>query len=74
MVAEKQPLCTLYSFHCFKGKKLVFGILWGVVVLLFVFWIAGFALHIAGGLIHLLLVLAIALAIYNFAMNRDARQ
>ncbi len=50
------------------------SVIWGIVVLLFVLWIAGFALHIAGGLIHLLLVLAIALAIYNFAMNRDARQ
>ncbi len=52
----------------------MFSVLWGIVVLLFVFWVAGFALHIAGGLIHLLLVLAIALAIYNFAMNRDIRQ
>ncbi len=52
----------------------MFSVLWGIVVLLFVLWIAGFALHIAGGLIHFLLVLAIALAIYNFAMNRDARQ
>jgi Family of unknown function (DUF5670) len=50
------------------------SVIWGVVVLLFVLWVAGFALHIAGGLIHILLVLAIALAIYNFAMNRDARQ
>jgi hypothetical protein len=50
------------------------SVLWGIVVVLFVLWIAGVALHIAGGLIHLLLVLAIALAIYNFAMNRDARQ
>lgn len=52
----------------------MFGILWGIVGLLFVFWIAGVVLHIAGGLIHLVLVVAIALAIYNFAMNRDARQ
>ena len=52
----------------------MFNVLWGIVVLLFIFWIAGFALHIAGSLIHLLLVVAIALAIYNFAMNRDARQ
>ncbi|MGV0025339.1 lmo0937 family membrane protein [Phormidesmis priestleyi] len=52
----------------------MFSVLWGIVVLLFVFWIAGVALHIAGGLIHLLLVLAIAIAIYNFAMSRDARQ
>jgi hypothetical protein len=52
----------------------MFSVLWGIVLLLVIFWIAGFALHIAGGLIHLVLVLAIALAIYNFMMNRDARQ
>lgn len=52
----------------------MFSLLWGLVVLLFAFWLLGFALHVAGGLIHILLVLAIALAIYNFAMSRDARQ
>jgi hypothetical protein len=50
------------------------SLLWGLVVLLFVFWLLGFSLHVAGSLIHILLVLAIALAIYNFAMNRDVRQ
>ena len=50
------------------------SLLWGVVVVLVVLWLLGFSLHIAGSLIHLLLVLAIAVAIYNFAMNRDARQ
>ena len=52
----------------------MFGLLWGVVVVLVAFWLLGFSLHIAGGLIHLLLVIAIAVAVYNFAMNRDARQ
>jgi Family of unknown function (DUF5670) len=50
------------------------GLLWGVVGLLVVLWLIGFILHVAGGLIHMILLLAIALAIYNFAMNRDAGQ
>lgn len=50
------------------------SLLWGVVVVLGILWLLGFSLHIAGSLIHVLLVLAIALAIYNFAINRDARQ
>lgn len=54
--------------------KVMFGLLWGIVVVLVGLWLLGFFLHIAGGLIHLLLVLAIAIAIYNFAMNRDASQ
>jgi hypothetical protein len=47
------------------------GILWGIVVLLFAFWALGLALHIAGNLIHIALVLAIALAVYNFFQARD---
>ena len=50
------------------------SLLWGLVVLLFAFWLLGFVLHIAGSFIHILLVAAVVLAIYNFAMNRDARQ
>lgn len=50
------------------------SLLWGVVVVLFAFWALGLVLHVAGGLIHILLLLAIALAIYNFSMSRDRRQ
>ncbi|MEH2145776.1 lmo0937 family membrane protein [Nostoc sp.] len=46
------------------------GILWGIVVVLFAFWALGLALHIAGNLIHIVLIVAIALAIYNFAKSR----
>ncbi len=49
----------------------MFGIIWGIVVLLFAFWALGLFLHIAGNLIHVVLVLAIALAIYNFFQARD---
>ncbi len=48
------------------------SLLWGVVVVLFAFWALGLALHIAGGLIHILLVLAVAVAIYNFIKSRSA--
>jgi Family of unknown function (DUF5670) len=47
------------------------GILWGAAVLLFAFWVLGLTLHIAGNLIHIALVLAIAIAIYNFFQARD---
>ena len=33
--------------------------LWTIVVILVVLWLLGFSLHIAGGLIHLLLVVAL---------------
>jgi hypothetical protein len=49
------------------------GILWAIIVILFVFWLLGFTLHIAGGLIHLLLVIAIVLIIVNLLTGRGAR-
>jgi Family of unknown function (DUF5670) len=47
------------------------GIIWGIVSLLFAFWVLGLVFNIAGNLIHIALVLAIALAIYNFFNARD---
>ena len=44
--------------------------LWLLVVLLLVLWLGGFALNVAGGLIHLLLVVAIVVAIYNLVVSR----
>ena len=49
------------------------GILWAVISVLFVLWIIGFALHIGGGLIHLLLVVAVVVLIYNIVTGRGAR-
>ncbi len=42
------------------------GILELIAAVLVVMWVAGFALHIAGGLIHLLLVLAIIVFAMRF--------
>jgi len=44
--------------------------LWLLVVLLLILWLGGFALNVAGGLIHLLLVLAIIVAVYNLVVSR----
>jgi hypothetical protein len=51
----------------------VAGLIWAVVVVLFVLWLLGFTLHVAGGLIHLLLVIAVILLIYNIVTGRGAR-
>lgn len=47
------------------------GILWGLAGLLLAFWVLGLVLQIAGNLIHIALVLAIAIAVYNFFNARD---
>jgi len=48
------------------------NIIWTLVGLLVLFWILGFVGHVGGGLIHLLLVIAIVLAIINFIAGRSA--
>ncbi|MBC1436195.1 lmo0937 family membrane protein [Listeria rocourtiae] len=45
------------------------GILWTIIVVLFVVWIIGLILRIGGKLIHLLLVLALALVVWNLIMG-----
>ena len=48
------------------------NIIWTLVGLLVLFWILGFVGHVGGGLIHLLLVIAVVLAIINFVTGRSA--
>ena len=39
--------------------------LWTIFVILVVLWILGFSFQIGGGLIHILLVIAVVVLIYN---------
>lgn len=49
------------------------GILWIVFLIIVVVWLGGFLLDIAGDLIHLLLVVAVLVLLYNlFIGNRRA--
>lgn len=44
--------------------------LWSVLVILLILWALGFSLNVAGGLIHLLLVLAIVVLILQLFTGR----
>jgi hypothetical protein len=44
--------------------------LWTIFVILVVLWLLGFSLHIAGGLIHLLLVIALIVLVVNLVSGR----
>jgi Family of unknown function (DUF5670) len=48
------------------------SLIWTIVVVLFVLWLLGFAIHFGGVLINLLLVLAIVGIIYNLLVGRRA--
>ncbi|HEX3369045.1 MAG TPA: lmo0937 family membrane protein [Candidatus Cybelea sp.] len=49
------------------------GLLWTIIVILFVFWLLGFLLHFGGGLIHLILLVVVVLIIVNLITGRGAR-
>ena len=44
--------------------------LWGLIVLLVVIWLIGLVLNVVGGLIHILLVIALIVLLYNLFTNR----
>jgi uncharacterized membrane protein YtjA (UPF0391 family) len=44
--------------------------LWTVFVIILILWLLGFSFHIAGGLIHLLLVIAVIVLIINLVTGR----
>ena len=71
----------VYITHCMAGQAwppyawLGEGgraMLWTIFVILLVLWLLGFSLHVAGGLIHLLLVIALAVLIVNLLTGRRA--
>ena len=44
--------------------------LWTIFVILLILWLLGFSFHIAGGLIHILLVIAVVVLIINLIGGR----
>jgi hypothetical protein len=44
--------------------------LWTIVVLLLILWLLGFTLHVAGGLIHILLVIALVVIVLQLVTGR----
>jgi hypothetical protein len=46
--------------------------LWTIFVILLVLWLLGFSFHIAGSLIHLLLVVAVVVLIIQLITGRRA--
>ena len=44
--------------------------LWTLIVLLLLFWVIGFAFDVAGGIIHVLLVIALVMFLVNLISGR----
>jgi uncharacterized protein DUF5670 len=48
------------------------NLLWLIIVILLILWIGGFAFHVGGGLIHILLVIAVIVLIFQLITGRRA--
>jgi hypothetical protein len=46
--------------------------LWTIFAILLVLWVLGLATHVAGALIHILLVIAVVVLLLNFLSGRRA--
>lgn len=44
--------------------------LWTLFVVLLILWLLGFSFHVGGGLIHLLIVVALVVLIFNLVGGR----
>ncbi len=44
--------------------------LWTIIVVLLILWLLGFTLHVGGALIHLILVVAVIVLIFNLVSGR----
>jgi Family of unknown function (DUF5670) len=64
------------SHSLVKGVLVMLGrLLWAVVVILVVLWLLGwFAFRVGGGLIHILIVLAIIVLLFNLFVGRRGRR
>ena len=48
------------------------NLLWTVIVILFVLWLLGLVFSIGGGLIHILLVVAVVMVVFNLLTKGKA--
>jgi len=46
--------------------------LWTIVAILLIMWLLGFSFHIAGSLVHFLLVIALVVVVINLLSGRRA--
>jgi hypothetical protein len=46
------------------------NLLWIIIVVLVILWLGGFTMHVGGGLIHLLLVIAVIVLLFQLFTGR----
>jgi hypothetical protein len=79
---QKKYCITIYSFSNTSQSHPILSIedftregetmLWTIFAILLILWLLGFSFHVAGGLIHLLLVVAVIVLIVNLITGRSS--
>lgn len=44
--------------------------LWTIVAVLLILWLLGFSMHVGGGIVHILLVVALVVIVFNLLSGR----
>jgi hypothetical protein len=65
-----EPSLTLRVWSTKAGQANGDSMLYTVAVILIVLWLLGFITHVGGGLIHLLLVVAVIVIIYRLVTGQ----
>jgi len=60
------PDRKIYSLNRAKEEHM----LWTILVVLLILWLLGFTLQVGGGLIHILLVIALVVLVFNLISGR----
>jgi hypothetical protein len=47
-----------------------YSMLWTIAVILLILWLLGFSFHVAGGLIHIILVIAVIVVVIRLVTGR----
>jgi hypothetical protein len=58
--------------HPSYGPRKAVLMLWTIFAVLLILWLLGFGFHVAGSLIHLLLVVALVVLVINLVSGRSA--
>jgi hypothetical protein len=67
VVARKS---AAYKARVSNSKQKEINMLWTIFVVILIMWLLGFSLHVGGGLIHLLLVIALVVLVVNLVSGR----
>lgn len=65
----QMQLLTLERLKC-QESLLRDLMLWTIFVILIILWLLGWGFHVAGSLIHLLLLVALIVAVFNLLSGR----